>query len=83
MFYIGAHGGYGWGKDNFTTSAPPPTLTALDMRGWVAGGHVGYNWQRGMFLGGFEVDMSFTDIKGSSSFTAFNRCLALTPALGR
>jgi len=83
-FYIGGHGGYGWGKDNFSTSSVPPaagpTLTGLDMRGYVAGGHAGYNWQRGILLGGLEVDASFTDIKGVSRIASIDPLLGLSTA---
>jgi outer membrane immunogenic protein len=73
-FYIGAHGGYGWGHDPFTsttkldTFAPGPiTFGGIDSKGYVAGGHAGYNWQYGAIVGGLEIDMSSTGIKGTNT----------------
>src|SRR5438132_11772404 len=73
-FYLGVHGGYGWGDGPFTdtiSQGPPPViLPGIKSRGYVLGGHAGYNWQYGMVVGGLEVDMSATGIKGSTSGTA-------------
>jgi outer membrane immunogenic protein len=71
-FYIGGHGGYGWGLDPFkeTVTGPgqvPSTLSDIKSRGYVAGGHAGYNWQHGMVVGGLELDLDATGIKGSRS----------------
>jgi outer membrane immunogenic protein len=71
-FYIGGHGGYGWGTDPFSETATGTfgsTSTTLDIksRGWIAGGHAGYNWQYGMWVGGLEIDLDATGIKGTSS----------------
>jgi opacity protein-like surface antigen len=73
-FYIGAHGGYGWGHDSQTDIDPffngkvPgfAGLTGFDPKGAVGGFHGGYNWQSRAFVVGIEGDLSFTDIKGSS-----------------
>lgn len=69
-FYLGAHGGYGW-KDNdfsqvlnFVTVAQAGGITS---RGWVAGGHTGYNWQYGRVVTGLEVDVSFSGLQGNSA----------------
>ena len=78
-FYVGAHGGYGWGHDAQTDINDPffngkvpgfAGLTGFDPKGAVGGIHAGYNWQSGAFVTGFEGDLSFTDIKGSSLNTA-------------
>jgi outer membrane immunogenic protein len=72
-FYIGVHGGYGWGKaklDDFDIADllgdsfhnPKP-------KGGVFGGHAGYNWQTGRFVGGLEVDYSFAKLKETQSFS--------------
>jgi opacity protein-like surface antigen len=71
-FYIGGHGGYGWGRDPFTEpfafGIPGiTTLTGVDSKGFVAGFQAGGNWQSGAFVGGLEIDLSATGIKGSSS----------------
>jgi outer membrane immunogenic protein len=66
-FYIGAHGGYGWGHDPVSFPLAiydfPGTLTGTDSKGWVAGGHFGHNWQYDRFVTGLEVDLSAADIK--------------------
>jgi opacity protein-like surface antigen len=74
-FYIGGHGGYGWGHDAQTDFNDPffngkvpgfAGLTGFDPKGGLGGIHAGYNWQSKAFVAGFEGDLSFTDIKGSS-----------------
>ena len=67
-FYIGVHGGYGWGDVTndfveFTTSSKP--------KGGLFGGHAGYNWQYGSVVTGVEVDFDGADIKGTDQFQAF------------
>ncbi|WP_247986871.1 outer membrane beta-barrel protein [Bradyrhizobium sp. 186] len=73
-FYLGAHGGYGWVDDPFTkTISRPavfPQLSGVDSRGFVAGFHAGANWQSRSVVGGLELDISGTGIKGSTSNTA-------------
>ena len=73
-FYIGVHGGYGWGHDSlsdlndpfFFGKFPNLTVTGFDPKGALGGLHAGANWQAGRLVGGLEGDLSFTDIKGSS-----------------
>ena len=72
--YIGGHVGYGWGRDPFTDfifggKAPPSgiTLSGINSKGTVWGFHAGANWQSGAWVGGLEIDLSGTSIKGSSS----------------
>ncbi len=71
-FYLGAHGGYGWGHDPATSNTTvglgvPVALGAIDSKGYVVGGHVGYNWQYGAVVAGLELDMSATGITGSTA----------------
>jgi opacity protein-like surface antigen len=67
-FYIGVHGGYGWGHDPFTeVFFDPITLDGINSKGWLFGGHAGYNWQYGHIVTGLEVDLSWTDIQDSTS----------------
>jgi outer membrane immunogenic protein len=47
-FYIGAHGGWGWGDGDFDD-------------GFVVGGQLGVNWQFNNFVLGAEGDGSFVD----------------------
>src|ERR1700730_7415363 len=58
-FYIGLHGGYGWGRAPFPeTFFDPIVLGGIDSKGGVFGAHAGYNWQFGHIVTGLEVDMS-------------------------
>jgi outer membrane immunogenic protein len=57
--YIGAHGGYGLsritgGYDEF--GGQPTGPFAINPRGFVGGGQLGYNWQSGVWVYGVEVD---------------------------
>ncbi len=76
-FYLGAHGGYGWGHNPFSLPFEGPgdlttPIGGIDTRGWVFGGHAGYLWQYGRVVTGIEVDFSAADIKGSTSATLSN-----------
>jgi len=73
-FYIGAHGGYGWKGNDFSvvTTSPLTTVNGIKSQGWIGGGQAGYNWQYDRIVTGFELDMSATGIKGSSSAAFFN-----------
>ena len=53
-FYIGAHGGWGFGEDAFDD-------------GFVVGGQIGINWQFNNFVAGIEGDGSFTDFSNVDS----------------
>lgn len=69
-FYLGAHGGYGWKDNDFTklVSFFDSGLTGgIKSRGWIAGGHAGYNWQYGRIVTGLEADFSLSGLKGNSA----------------
>lgn len=73
-FYIGGNVGYGWGRDPFTTlvtptlpNVPPVILSGVNSQGFVGGFEAGANWQTGPVVGGLEIDLSSSDIRGSSS----------------
>ena len=69
-FYIGIHGGYGWKDDDYAeviSVIPLQTIGGIDSKGWVFGGHAGYNWQYGPWVAGVEIDFSATGIKGDSN----------------
>jgi len=82
-FYIGGHGGGGWGTSETALnnlSFGPPINTSFpqggnafsqtQMNGWLAGGTIGYNWQVNPWLVlGIEGDFTWTDIKGTSPCT--------------
>ncbi|HUH85151.1 MAG TPA: outer membrane beta-barrel protein [Stellaceae bacterium] len=78
--YIGANAGYGWGSstgsrdgfspdfaDTIDNGANVPTAFDVASTGSVFGGQVGYNWQIGMFVLGFETDVQKADIAGSQT----------------
>jgi outer membrane immunogenic protein len=76
-FYVGGHAGYGWGRDPFTAmvvpsvlvlpNPPPVLLTGVNSQGYVGGFQAGANWQFGNAVGGAEIDLSKTDVRGSIS----------------
>ena len=69
-FYLGAHAGYGWGRDPFTDPfGAGGVLTGINSNGFVGGFQAGGNWQSGTWVGGLEIDLSGTGIKGSTSGT--------------
>ena len=72
-FYLGAHGGYGWGRNDFSEVValfPTIAVGSIDPNGWVAGGQAGYNWQNGRWVAGVELDGGATDMRGESTPTA-------------
>jgi outer membrane immunogenic protein len=78
-FYLGAHGGYGWGDDPSTVKnnitvlpdsvvVPGTTISPTKSKGALGGFQAGYNWQYdSSWVLGLEIDLSRGDIKGSSS----------------
>lgn len=77
-FYIGIHGGYGWGRNgvDFTPDAfylpgflasGVPASAATSPKGFIAGIQYGSNWQFGNIVLGTEGDFSYTDIKSSQT----------------
>jgi outer membrane immunogenic protein len=68
-FYVGAHGGYGRSNDRHVETFSPPaaSLSAIQSSGYIVGGHAGFNWQQGMFVGGLEFDASLPKLGGSSN----------------
>jgi outer membrane immunogenic protein len=76
-FYIGAHGGYGWGTSNWLNTASnaagpfwpgliPGDRTSHSISGGLGGGQIGYNFQAGAVVYGVELSGSAADIRGSS-----------------
>ncbi len=80
-FYLCGHGGYGWGRDTFSNlndhdpffdiffsgKFPNFVTTGFDSKGLLGGFQAGANWQSGAIVGGLEIDLSGTDIKGSKT----------------
>jgi opacity protein-like surface antigen len=84
-FYLGGHAGYGWGhhpfnetlfgnigggSGNTSLTIPGVVLTDINPKGFVGGFHFGYNQQWGNWVGGVELDISGTDMKGSTAGSA-------------
>jgi outer membrane immunogenic protein len=61
-FYVGFHGGWGFGDVTFIKSAVD--LNNHTMDGGLAGGHIGYNWQMGYsWLIGIEASGTWSGVK--------------------
>lgn len=71
-FYAGINVGYGWGRSattaDFIDSGGGAQLNSsagtFDLNGVTGGGQIGYNWQREMFVAGFEADFQGSGQKG-------------------
>ena len=63
--YIGAHAGYGGGMTDWMLVEPGQDFVA---RGALVGGQIGINKQLGSVVFGLELDGSWADVGGSSSF---------------
>ncbi len=55
-FYIGGMGGYGWYNSDGS------------LKGGIAGGTAGYNWQTGSLVLGAETDAAWSNVGASDSF---------------
>ena len=74
--YIGGHGGYGWGSATWSeiqaldTASEDDTLSGQGPshrpRGFIAGGHLGLQYQYGAFVFGLELSGAWADLKGTS-----------------
>lgn len=72
-FYAGLNGGYGWrNEDSYSLfrnfdglNIGVPGTTSAD--GAFGGIQIGYNWQRGSWIAGFESDFSISAVDGSAS----------------
>jgi outer membrane immunogenic protein len=65
--YIGVHAGYGWTDIDWTAGG---TTVNDNGGGWLGGGQVGYNWQRGALVFGVEADISGSGIEGTTACPA-------------
>lgn len=72
-FYLGGHGGYGWGQQHFSLPLgmfdPNATesLNGIKSSGWSAGAHMGHNWQYDRVVAGIETDLDAARIKGATN----------------
>jgi len=92
-FYVGAHVGWGWGKnewsdrcalqDDLTCTHPiAGPAGSYNLNGFLGGGQVGFNWQSGWAVFGVEADASWSDIKGSGPCDVLQQCSSKIDALG-
>lgn len=94
-FYVGAHGGGGWGRTDwdradgvFNTFADSIFAGTGDGAGMIAGGQAGYLWQFGRWVTGIEGEASWADVDSNAKcavsevgVTSFN-CHTRIDALG-
>src|SRR5207302_10238859 len=81
-------GGYGWGDDRSSQMVTPASLSnnlvplevgGIKPSGYVAGFQAGGNWQSGKYVGGLEIDLSATGIKGSASASGLDNAIPPAP----
>jgi outer membrane immunogenic protein len=65
-FYIGANIGYGWAHADGSADGLSGSET---LKGVLGGGQIGYNWQVGNWILGFEADGQGTDQKTGITLT--------------
>jgi outer membrane immunogenic protein len=78
-FYVGIHGGGGWGHKDFepttffSDTEPGQNLVPPNAspKGGVFGFQFGHNWQWGPVVGGLEIDYSGADLKEGPSVFSF------------
>src|SRR5881392_797954 len=63
--YLGINGGYGWGRLN--TSNQDGDTFALNSKGGIVGGTVGFNYQWAWFVGGVEGDLDWSGMPWSQT----------------
>jgi len=61
-FYIGGHIGYGWADPNIMLPGGASIINHPQPNGFLGGGQVGMNWQRGPWVFGVEADASWGDL---------------------
>ena len=68
-FYIGGHAGGEWGgpdvSDKFDYVGDPSFNGGVNGTGFIGGGQAGYNFQRGHFVFGPEVDLGYLGLSAS------------------
>jgi outer membrane immunogenic protein len=64
--YFGINGGYGFGTSNWTNSVLGSSGD-FDLKGGLAGGTLGFNYQFNQLVVGLEGDFDWADINGTSS----------------
>jgi outer membrane immunogenic protein len=91
-FYLGANGGYSWGRSSRTvdfvtatgaiiTGAGSVTTGGTDLNGGLFGGQIGYNWQTSNWVWGLEADIQWANQRGGTLFNCLGACLTFVPGL--
>ena len=70
-FYIGLHAGANWHQGHNSNVTGYGQAITTHSTGFIGGGQIGYNWQRGNFVFGIEADGSWLSGKGKSPGPAF------------
>ena len=58
-----------------TVGQVPLASGTADVKGPLAGGQIGYNWQSGAWVWGLETDIQWTGQKGGATFCSPAACL--------
>jgi len=71
-FYLGVHGGYGWGDNDVLEDPTNPVPYngagngwSYDTDGYLAGVHAGLNWESYRLLMGLEATFGYMSIEGN------------------
>jgi outer membrane immunogenic protein len=72
--YFGSHLGYGWADADVSLVLFDESLKdSFDLEGYIAGGHIGANLQRGNLVLGGELSVSAAEIDGSKTQDCLGR----------
>lgn len=73
--YVGGQAGYGWGSKNFSDpsgAGPVGGTVGDDVKGWLAGGQAGCNYQVSGWVFGIEGDAAWANINGLAADPFFS-----------
>ncbi|HZO47171.1 MAG TPA: outer membrane beta-barrel protein [Xanthobacteraceae bacterium] len=68
-WYIGAHAGVAWHQAHTADIYTGIIGSSATGTGFIGGGQIGYNWQRGNFVFGIEADGSWLNAKAENTNT--------------
>ena len=80
--YIGINAGYGFGRSTWTDTITQVSTGSFAVNGALIGGTVGYNVQFSSFVFGFEGDLDWSNIKGSTTTNCISTCETSNTWLG-
>jgi outer membrane immunogenic protein len=81
-FYLGVNAGYGFGKSRWDIPAFAATTGDFNVKGAMAGGTFGYNYQTGTWVWGLEGDIDASWMKGSNTNLCVPECETKNTWLG-